>query len=100
MGRPVPDAIANAPRLDPWLELYRVGFLDLTSCRSIGMVIGPISTLSILDYCAHFGIEGEQREDFVWLMQNLDAKYLEWTRTKDGKPARPSEKNGNTRRRR
>ncbi|WVW77405.1 tail chaperonin [Stenotrophomonas phage vB_SmaS_Bhz59] len=79
-GMPVPDRIANAPDLDMGLGLYYQGFLDLTSCRQIGMGIGPISLLSVLEYCVINGIEGEQREDFVWLVTHLDAKYLEWSR--------------------
>lgn len=28
------------------------------------------------------GIEGEQQDDFMWLVQRLDQKYLEWSRTR------------------
>lgn len=67
------------------LELYYTGFLDLTSCRQIGMGIGPISLLSILEYCFLKEIEGEQQQDFIWLIQRLDSKYLEWSKNR-GKP--------------
>ena len=75
----VPERIQNAPDLQLGLELYYNGFLDLSSCRSVGMALGPIPFMAMLEYCVLRGIEGEQQEDFVWLVQRLDAKYLEWS---------------------
>lgn len=75
----LPKAIQNAPELMIGLELYYQGFLDLTSCRQIGMGLGPISLLDIREYCILQGIEGEQQDDFVWIIQRLDQKYLEWS---------------------
>lgn len=77
---PLPDRIKNAPELTLGLELYYTGFLDLTSCRQLGMGLGPIPMLSILEYCFFKGIEGELQEDFVWIIQRLDHKYLEWSK--------------------
>jgi len=84
-GMPLPNAIQNAPELFLGLELHYTGFLDLTSCRSVGMGLGPIPLLSILEYCLIKGIEGEQQDDFVWFVQRLDQKYLEWSKDR-GKP--------------
>lgn len=75
----------NAPELFLGLELFYIGFLELTSCRSIGMAPGPIRTLDMMDYCDRNGIVDEQREDFLWLMTRLDQKYLEWS-AKRAKP--------------
>jgi hypothetical protein len=33
----------------------------------------------MLEYCMIMGIEGEQREDFLWLLSHLDQKYIEWS---------------------
>lgn len=77
-GLPLPDRIRNAPELNIGSELYYIGFLDLTSCRILGMGLGPIPLLAILEYCLIKGIEGEQQEDFVWFVQRLDSRYLEW----------------------
>lgn len=80
-GMPLPNSIQNAPELHFGLELYYSGFLDLTSCRQMGMSLGPIPLLSILEYCLINGITGEQQDDFVWFVQRLDHKYLEWSRS-------------------
>lgn len=84
--QPIPDRIQNAPDLWLGLGLYYRGFLDLTSDRQIGMAVGPIPMSVILEYCARYGIEGEQQEDFIWLVARLDQKYLAWS-TKRGKSA-------------
>jgi len=81
-GLPLPDRIQNAPELNLGSELYYTGFLELTSCRQVGMDLGPIPLLAILEYCMINGIEGEQLDDFVWMIQRLDQKYLEWSRAR------------------
>lgn len=81
-GMPLPDRIQNAPELNLGSELFYTGFLELTSCRQIGMGLGPIPLLSILEYCLINGIDGEQREDFIWFIQRLDSKYLEWSKAR------------------
>jgi hypothetical protein len=59
--------------------LFYQGFLDLTSSRQLGTALGPLPVLSMLEYCMIMGIEGEQREDFLWLLSHLDQKYIEWS---------------------
>ena len=83
-GLPLPERIQNAPELWPGLALYFNGYVELTSCRSIGMGVGPIPVTDIVLYCNEKGLEGEQREDFLWIVQHLDQKYLDWS-SKRGK---------------
>lgn len=80
---PLPERIQNAPELWIGLQMFYRGFLDLVSERSYGMAAGPIPYMKQVEYCVMNGIDGEQREDFVWLVSHLDAKYLEWS-TKRG----------------
>jgi len=82
---PVPRSIREAPTLLMGNELFYLGFMDLTSCRSIGMALGPISLLSILEYCKIHEIVGDQREDFVWVIQKLDHFYIKWVSEKNGR---------------
>jgi hypothetical protein len=69
--RPLPDAIAKAPQLFMGLELYYVAYLDLSSCRSIGMAEGPIPWLAIYDYAQRLGMDEEQRDDLLFFVQSL-----------------------------
>lgn len=75
---PVPDAIQNAPVLAPGLELYWEAFMELSSCRSIGMGIGPIPWTAIRAYAAYLGLgDGEDFHRFQTLVRGMDAVYLD-----------------------
>lgn len=93
-GMPVPDRIANAPELDVGLGLYYNAFLDLTSSRPSGMGLGAISYLMMAEYCVALDFDAEQRDDLLWILPRLDAKYLGWSRNKSSgslnQPAPPS----------
>jgi hypothetical protein len=78
-GQKIPDRIQNAPELYLGLELFYIGFLELTSCRAVGMGLGPIPMMAMLEYCEINGVDGELREDFLYFVQLLDHKYLEWS---------------------
>lgn len=84
-GLPLPDRIQNAPELNMGLQLFYTGFLELTSTRPTGFGPGPISQLSVLEYCIVNGIDGEQRDDFIWMIARLDEKYLTWSRDRGDK---------------
>ena len=76
---PLPDRIQNAPELFLGLELYYLAFMNLTSCRSQGYgTEGPVGWLQINEYCVVCGIIGEQREDLIYHVQQLDSAYLEF----------------------
>lgn len=75
---PLPPKIQNAPELQVGLEFYYAAFLELTSCRFLGFGEGPISYLSIQNYCEIHEVEGEQRDDLVYHIQQMDAAYLKW----------------------
>jgi len=79
---PLPSRIQNAPSLELGLELYYGAFLDLNSCRPIGMDEGPIPWIAIFDYCDRLGIEGEQREDMFHHVRVLDLAYFEFKSSK------------------
>lgn len=76
-GQPLPDKIANAPRLGRGLDLYYIAFQDLSSCRNVGMAVGPIPWTAIKLYCDEHKIKGEQRDDVFFLVAALDEAYRE-----------------------
>jgi len=76
---PLPDRIKNAPELLLGLEIFYMAFMDLTSCRGQGYgTEGPISWLSINEYCVIHGIIGEQRDDLIYHVQKMDEAYLKF----------------------
>ena len=87
----MPERIANAPELYLGLELFYVGFLDLTTSRPlVGFgAEAPVDWFRINRYCKEQGIEGEQREDFFYHIQHLDSAYLDFKAKKaEKKPVR------------
>lgn len=75
-GLPIPSRIENAPSLLPGLELYYLGFLELTSSRSIGMGVGPIPWIAIEQYCQLKGLDEEQTEAMHHHIVTMDTVYM------------------------
>lgn len=75
---PLPDAIANAPVLEIGLDLFFTAFMDLNSCRNIGVGEGPIPWTAKQMYAKEeLNLEGEQRDDFFYYINRLDTAYLD-----------------------
>lgn len=81
---PLPAPIRDAPELNLGLELYFTGFLDLSSERQTGMGLCSIPLMRIYEYCLVNGIDGDQRQDFIWFIQRIDAKYIERAQRRAG----------------
>jgi hypothetical protein len=54
---------------------YIDAFHELSSCRSIGMALGPIPFTAIAEYSKLFDVE--DFEEFHYLMRFMDNKFLE-----------------------
>lgn len=75
---PVPDSIQNAPVLLPGLEFYYAAFLDLSTCRAVGMGEGPIPWDAIDRYAQRHGLDDDEYDAFFGLIRALDARYLQY----------------------
>lgn len=75
-GHPIPPEIANAPSLMPGLDLFYNAWLELSTCRSIGMVPGPIPWTAIHMYARHYQMTFQQEERLVQVVRILDNEYL------------------------
>lgn len=79
----LPDAIENAPELQPGLELYWDAFFDLNSCRTHGMgTITEIPWSAIDAYARRYEIEGFLFDRLVAYISAMDASYLKFLRDK------------------
>lgn len=75
-GWSLPEKISNAPSLLPGLELYYIGFQDLTASRNIGMGPGPIWWNTVQEYCDRYGLDEEQTEAMHYHIRELDTVFL------------------------
>ena len=81
-GRPLPDAIQNAPELWPGLESYYNAWVALDSCRGIGFGVGPIPWTSIEEYATRLEYDEDERETLHRMVRMLDGVYLDHNRKK------------------
>ena len=82
---PIPDRIMNAPVLMQGLELYLNAFFELDSSRPVGLSLLPIPWGAIVDYCAVYGIDNEQREDMLYFIRKMDNAHLDRLNKKEAK---------------
>lgn len=73
---PIPEKILNAPQLEFGLEWYYEAFGKLTTCRSIGMGVGPIPWLAVNEFGKRYGLDLEEQEDLEFLISSMDDAYL------------------------
>lgn len=72
----------NAPELFWGLELYYDAFLDLQSCRSLGMAEGPISWHAIYEYAIRHQFSEGQHDDLQYYISRMDAAYAKHRESK------------------
>lgn len=75
---PLPDKIKNAPILLPGLQFYYQAFLDLSTCRPLGMPEGPIPWSAINIYAERQDLTDDDYERFFTLLRAMDAAYLDY----------------------
>ena len=75
-NQPVPDKIAKAPDLLPWLWPIYQAFTRLTTCRH---ELGPIPWTAIHQYAQAYGFDDDvdELDRFETLISNMDSAYIE-----------------------
>lgn len=77
-GQPLPARIENAPSLLIGLDLYYIGFQDLSSSRQVGMGLGPIPWMAIEQYCHLIGLDQDQKEAMHHHIVEMDSAFLKF----------------------
>lgn len=75
-GQPLPERIANAPELEPGLQLYLQAFFDLDSERSHAAGLTAIPWTKMLDYALAYDFDEEQQADLFYFIRKLDSEHL------------------------
>lgn len=86
--KPLPPKIAEAPELYLGLDFFYEAFLELNSCRFLGMSEGPIPWTALNTYCEVYEITDEQKLDFFYLLRAIDNEYLKYQSDKQEKKNR------------
>jgi hypothetical protein len=65
-----------------YFNWYLEAFKELSSCRSIGMILGPIPFTAIVEYSRIY--EVEDFDEFLYVIRRLDDKFMELESKKAG----------------
>ena len=79
-GHSLPEGIKNHQELLPGLEFYMESFAVLCDSRANEGLGIPYSEK--LAYCEAEGVRGEDRDDFIYLVSQLDVAYVKYYREK------------------
>ena len=78
--QPLPDRIANKPRLKSGMDLFMLAFLDLQHDRAwlSGDVAQPLSITwrTICDYAEIYDITGNLLHEMLYFVRELDDAYI------------------------
>lgn len=78
-GQPLPDALKDPPELLPGLELYLQAFYQLSTCRQVGMGLGPIGW----QFTQEWGMLNLSSEDSIkdlhYFIRILDSEFIKWS---------------------
>lgn len=84
--QPLPERVQNAPTLLPGLELFYIAFLELSTCRHIGFVSGPIPWTAVDAYATRHRYDDELRTELEHHIHAMDEAYLKYWEKKRGIP--------------
>lgn len=66
----------SAPEIDDIERLVLQAWFKLSTCRSVGMVVGQIWVTAVLEWCKYKALDRELTDLVVAVIGLLDADYL------------------------
>jgi len=72
-----PKFLRERPSVMVGLEIFYEAFHELSSCRQIGLGIGPLPFTAIVDYCDRFEMDEAQT---IEILRRMDDLFLEHCR--------------------
>lgn len=76
--QPLPEWAAEEPILSPGDEVFLRAFYNLTTCRQIGMSIGPIPWTDIYKYALFLELDKDLIDPFIQIIREMDSGWLNW----------------------
>ena len=76
----MPDWFLDEPAIDPIERVYLDAFVELSSCRSVGMDLGQIPWRDVVAYADRAGLRDPMTRVFTQVVRALDDAYLGWLR--------------------
>jgi len=74
-----PSFLKPEPLLLPGDQFYLDAFWDLSTCRQMGMGLGPIPWKDILEYAQYKELDCDLVDMFFLTIRAMDRVYLDWS---------------------
>lgn len=81
-GQPLPDWYLDEPFVYPAEQFYFQAFNDLSTCRQIGMDLGPIPWDTAMEYAQDHGLDAIMRNIFWGILVAMDKVFSDWRNRK------------------
>jgi len=75
-GRPLPDWYTDAPAYLPGDQWFLTAFWKLSTCRAVGMTLGPIPVTAIWEFSARHGLDSDMSSTLEEVLARLDRTFL------------------------
>lgn len=85
----MPQWYLDEPHLYPGDAFYLKAFFDLSTCRQMGMGLGPIPWDKILMYAKFNGLDEDVTEAFIVIIRELDIAFIEQVNKEKSKDTKP-----------
>ena len=88
MGTPLPKSIADAPVLEDAYQInIHAAFWKLSTCRNMGMSVGPIPWDAVDRWAVRHGYAEDEieYETFCYLIFQMDAVFMEYVQDENEK---------------
>jgi hypothetical protein len=79
----IPEPLRDCPDVD-YLEWVYLAFMELSTCRAMGLTLGPIPWTAIRDYANELELVEYSRELLFSAIRGLDRVLLEYYGSKAG----------------
>jgi hypothetical protein len=77
-----PKFLRDRPSLMPGLDIFYSAFMDLSTCRSVGMGVGPIPLTSIYAYIDFEDLSDDTADALLEHIRVMDTAFLRYHREK------------------
>lgn len=77
-GRPLPEWYVDEPLTMPADDFYFTAFDRLSTCRQLGMGLGPIPWDKVIDYAHRCELDDEMTDAFVTIISQMDQAFRGW----------------------
>ena len=75
-GRPLPKSLRDVQPVQAHQKLYLLAFQDCTTCRQVGMGLGPIPWTAVREWCTAARLSEIESDEVWFVVTRIDEAFL------------------------